>query len=521
LAAGVLVATAIGLSAASDAVAADKVSVVAVPALDLRDYATRGAVGLYVPGWGGTVTRRSARAALVSGRVEHASRAGSAGKPVIRLSRGPGLEATIYVALPPAGRSANDRRYPVAIVGAGYRGMLTSSSTRIDGLVSLADIAPTALALRDGDAARIRWRAAEDASGKLDNLDHRLDAGRDARRGVMVAVLSWVPLLCALTWLLRSPALGRAALLVPLVALLVSLSLAAAELADAAVLTGLHVALMGPVAIAVARTRLSLAALVGLALIAYCLVLVAAPDVASLAVLGPQPTGGGRFYGATNKIETLLLAPLVAACMSARARPALALAVLALVTIGWSRAGADGGGLLVVASALALVAMLRAGVRFTLMRVALLGLALLAGSLLLVVIDAATGGASHVTDAILERPSELAGDLWGRLRLSWDGMTGTAHGLAVSLLGLAVLTAVAAASEIAAPILALLGGLGVSLVVNDTGADVLLYGMIGALALWSWDRAETSGPPETWRRLSRGGPQVITLRPNPSAGRRQ
>jgi hypothetical protein len=521
VAAGALVATVIGLSATGDAIAAEKVSVVVVPTLDVRDYAARGAVGLYVPGWGGTVTRAAARAALVSGRVEHVSRAGAVGKPAVRLSGRSGQEATIFVVLPPVGRSVNDRRYPVAIVGAGYRGLLTSVSTRVDGLVSLADIAPTALALRDGEAPRIRGLGARDAPSELADLDRMLDAGRDARRGVTVAVLSWVPLLCALAWLFRSPALGRAALLVPLVALLVSLALAAVGLADAAVLTALHVALMGTVAIAVARTRLPLAGIVGIALTAYLVVLVAAPHVASLAVLGPQPTGGGRFYGTTNKIETLLLAPLVAACVSARAKPATALAPLALITVGWSRAGADGGGLLVVASALALVALIRAGVRLTPARIALIGLALAAGSLALVVIDAATGGSSHVTDAIVGRPGELAGDLLDRFRLSWEGITGTAHGLAVSLLGLAVLTGVAAASETAVPILALLGGLAASLVVNDTGADVLLYGMIGALALWSWDQAETRGRREMWRRLSRGGPQVITLRPNPSAGRRQ
>jgi len=61
---------------------------------------------------------------------------------VIALAGRPG-PITVYVALPPPGRRENARRYPIAIVGGGYRGILTSRSTRISGLVSLADIAPT------------------------------------------------------------------------------------------------------------------------------------------------------------------------------------------------------------------------------------------------------------------------------------------------------------------------------------------------------------------------------------------
>ena len=43
------------------------------------------------------------------------------GKPLIALSRAPGA-VTFYVALPPPGTHHNVRRYPIAVVGAGYRG---------------------------------------------------------------------------------------------------------------------------------------------------------------------------------------------------------------------------------------------------------------------------------------------------------------------------------------------------------------------------------------------------------------
>ena len=52
----------------------------------------------------------------------------------------------IVVTLPPRGSPhANNRRYPIAVVGHGFHGLLKSQTTRIDGLVSIVDIAPTAL----------------------------------------------------------------------------------------------------------------------------------------------------------------------------------------------------------------------------------------------------------------------------------------------------------------------------------------------------------------------------------------
>ena len=51
----------------------------------------------------------------------------------------------IVVGLPPATTAPNDRRYPIAVIGHGYHGLLTSSLTRVPGLVSIADVARTAL----------------------------------------------------------------------------------------------------------------------------------------------------------------------------------------------------------------------------------------------------------------------------------------------------------------------------------------------------------------------------------------
>ena len=99
-----------------------------VAPFDPADYADRAAVGLLVPGAGPTVTREAALAALLRGKLEHDLLGGVApGAAVIDLGAAGGPE--ILVSLPPPGRSENDARYPIALLG--ERGLLTSDSTRI------------------------------------------------------------------------------------------------------------------------------------------------------------------------------------------------------------------------------------------------------------------------------------------------------------------------------------------------------------------------------------------------------
>ena len=151
---GALVAALGGLVASAARAADDPVAVIVVPPFAPSTYAGRGAVGLLVPGAGSTVSRERAVASLVRGRVV-SSLVDLDGTPEIQLSKRP-APTTIYVSLPPAGSHHNVTRYPVAIVGPGYRGLLTSGSTRLDGLVSLADIAPTANAIAAGGKPPIR-----------------------------------------------------------------------------------------------------------------------------------------------------------------------------------------------------------------------------------------------------------------------------------------------------------------------------------------------------------------------------
>jgi mono/diheme cytochrome c family protein len=414
-----------------------------VAPFDPADYADRAAVGLLVPGAGPTVTRQAALAALVRGKLEHDLLGGIApGKTLIELGAAAGPE--ILVSLPPPGRSENDTRYPIALLGA--RGLLTSDSTRIDGLVSITDIA----------TGRLRVIPNDDPVKAIETLDDRID--RNDR--------------------LRLP------LTIALAALLIGLALVRPQLALRAVLVALAANLWLEPTIAVAAGVAAIALPLGLActaiLVAYLVSMGLDPETVALSPFGPSQSG--RFYGVNNLLETMLLMPsLVGAALLGRA--GVIVGALAFVTIGGARFGADGGGIVVLAAAY-LVLYLRLRDRRP---TAQLGAAVAAGAvalaLLLLAVDAATGGSSHVTDAVGDGPFALAGDIADRVELSVR-RTAASLGATVVVLGsLATLVVVALRARRDAVLDAFLVGLAVSLVVNDTPGDVLGMGAAIAIAL--------------------------------------
>jgi hypothetical protein len=184
-----------------------------------------------------------------------------------------------------------------------------------------------------------------------------------------------------------------------------------------------------------------------------------------------------------------------------------AVAALALVTIGWSRTGADGGGLVVYAVAFAVlwlrladVRLSRRGLLLALVGAGALGVALAA-------LDALTGGSSHVTSALGSGPGSLLDTTLHRWDVSWSGATnslGSALQCLGSLAGLAVLAFLRSRS---AALDALLCGLAVSLLVNDTPQDVLTLGALTGASLWAWEWLR----PEPRRR------EVFVFRPAPRA----
>jgi hypothetical protein len=483
------------LNATATARAAD-VAVVVAPKVEPEAFAGRGAVGLLVPGSGAWVSRAGAMAGLLRGKVRTSDLGGiPTGPKLIEIAARPG-DITIYVSLPPPGRHPNRTRYGIAIVGGGYEGTLYSKNTRVPGLVSVADVAPAALALRDGREPPIQWRSDNDAAEDVRALDgrfERLHAARFAARVVLIAATSALALLALL---LHSATLARAAVLSGPLVLAGSVALAAAHLDDWWWSATALAILAGPVAIALAAAlhtplRLGVALLVGL--LAFLVVLVAAPDVPALAALGPHPDGGGRFYGLANSVETLLLVPVLLIVASLGSASLVPIGALALVTVGWSRAGADGGGLIVFAAALAILGVRLAAHRLTLRRALVLGIAAVTVGLALVGIDAVTGGSSHVTRSVGSGPTGLARDLWERLDHSYRSATSTWLAPAVVVACVAAVLALVAQRP-RTPLLEALGaGLLVSLLVNDSPRDVALVGFLSCAALWVAERTRAVG----------------------------
>ena len=98
---------------------------------------------------------------------------------------------------------------------------------------------------------------------------------------------------------------------------------------------------------------------------------------------------------------------------------------------------------------------------------------------------------SHVTHAVGSGPGSLAGDFAHRLRVSWEGATRSGGAVAAVLAGLVVLAAALKRRDRPAAVDALLAGIAVSLIVNDSPTDVLGFGALVCALLWAWERARS------------------------------
>ena len=414
-----------------------------VEPFDPADYADRAAVGLLVPGAGPTVTREAALAALLRGKLEHGLLGGIApGENRIELGA-PGAPE-ILVSLPPPGRSDNDVRYPIALLG--ERGLLTSDSTRIDGLVSVTDVA----------TGRLRVVESDDPAQALEELDDRIERNSEWRLPLTIALAAF---LIALAFV--RPRYALRALLVALAANLWLSPLLA-------VVAGVAVLLL-PLGWACAAI-----------LVAYLVSMGLDPETVALSPFGPSQSG--RFYGINNLLETMLLAPaLLGAALLGRA--GILVAGLAFVTIGGNRFGADGGGIVVLAVAYLVLWLRLRGERPSWRLAGLVAAGAIAIALALLGLDAATGGSSHVTAAVSDGPGALAGDIADRIELSVR-RTAASLGATIVVLGsVAILIAVALRARRSPVLDAFLVGIAVSLVVNDTPGDVLGMGAAIAIAL--------------------------------------
>jgi hypothetical protein len=428
---------------------------------------------------------------LIAGRGKTVSGADAA-KVLAKVPRGRcPCPITIYLTLPRE-RVHNVRRYPIAIVGDGYDGLLVSDRTRVPGLVSIYDLAPTVRALDRGEKPPVTSRSEANPQDTLRRLDARLSEAHDSRGPASYVVFGLGALFALLTLGLRTPFWGRAALFVGPVALVSALVFSALEIArPRSVGLGLlaAVGLGAPALAAVTRSRLALASALLAVFAVYAGVLAFSTETSSLAAFGPHPDGGVRFYGISNQVETLLLVPGLLG--GALLGPALLqlVAVFVLVVVGASGLGADGGGVLVFASGYLFLWLRLRRVPLTARNLALAGAAIVVAGLILVGLDAAVGGSSHVTRTIGDGPGALAGELAHRWRVSLDGFVSSGQATVIISVSLIVLVWLALRRPRYATVDAVLVALAISLLVNDSPRDVAAYGALSCAALRFWGEA--------------------------------
>lgn len=320
---------------------------------DLHVLARRGAVGLLVPGAGATTSRADAITGLAAGVNLNAwaerSTQSRALIPVFEADSLPQRARVIVMMLPGGDRQSNDRRYPIAVVGGGLHGLLVSKTTRIPGLVSIADVAPTAVGRVRGS---LHATPSRDPVATIEALDGRIHANNRLKMPTLLII--------AIGLLIGSVLRPRIALPAILGALVASLLAGAAHVSSEPMLITVIVA--GLIGGGILLERLCsddrrLLLVIVAVLLLHLLLLVSHPDWVAVTPLGP--TQNSRFWGIGNQLETLLIAPVVAgAALSARRYGIVgfglfALLVLALVTD--NRLGSDGGGAIVFGIALAFV----------------------------------------------------------------------------------------------------------------------------------------------------------------------
>ena len=462
--------------------------------------AERGAVGLVRPGYGPTTNRRRALAELVRGAEVNARLGGAPrGDPLVVAGKArvfPNCDMCIVVQLPPrSAPTANDRLYRIAVIGRGFHGLLTSPTTRIAGLVSIVDVAPTAMNYLHSGLSSV---PAKDSVADLSRLDAQIH-GEDRLKYAGVFIVAGIAILFALLGWSAARTAIPAALLANLVfgALQVTNEVAICAIFTAATVVGaLWLA-------RVCRDSLALLGLIVAVLLVYMLLFATRPGWAAITPLGPDQNL--RFWGIGDQIATLLLTPVLMGAVIARQRLGwlgfAAFSLLGLLVMTDNRLGANGGGAIGLGLALALL-----GARLSQRGLlAIVGASAAAAATVLAIVQhgLASSGPNHLRSAFGHGVGGLLRVAANRVPLVY---TPALHGwpltlpLAVLLIVSGVLafrvTRARAARDL---LLALTAGLTASLLVNDATGFMLAAGIGCASAA---ARFTPTGTPVRWLELS-------------------
>ena len=128
------------------------------------------------------------------------------------------------------------------------------------------------------------------------------------------------------------------------------------------------------------------------------------------------------------------------------------------------------------------------GTAVTVKRALLGALAAVVAIAAIVGLDAATGGHSHVTHAFRRGPISLVGDLANRIHISAASVGSSGLEAAVFAVSLVALIVLATRPPRFPAGDALLVGIAVSLLVNDSPGDVASAGALSYAILWAYER---------------------------------
>jgi hypothetical protein len=367
-----------------------------------------------------------------------------------------GDDLLIALSAPPPG---DHQALPIGIAGRGFRGDLTSDSTRTDGYVLSTDVGPTILA-RFGlsipdemDGEPVRAEGTVDP-GAVEDLGRRMAVIPGRRAPLLIVCLSCWIVAAAAVAVLRPQARRTAVAWLALAFAYLPLTLLAwAAVEPSGLAEGLLVG-VGAGALAATTTRFvrgwgALAVACAITVLAYAIDVAAGSELTRLSLLGPNPILGVRFYGIGNELEALfaVMVPVaVGAGLTAYARwgrgvgraaaiaAFLGAAAIAVVIFAAGRFGADVGAAIVlpVGAAVAVVALPNdlvhlapdGGVKsskssWRRVLVTVVGAPFIA-LVFLALVDLVSGGNAHLTRSVLDAggAGDLADVAERRLRLS-------------------------------------------------------------------------------------------------------
>jgi hypothetical protein len=433
----------------------------------------------------------------------------------------------VVVQAPPRAQGA--QMLPAGASGLpGGNGMLTSTTTHLEGIVAAIDI-PAAildhLGLKKPDGVNgqpLRAEGTRDAAA-LKDFEARLSVVNGRRTPTFNALaFTWLALVLTLglvadrRGIRAGVRIGALAFFWVLPILLVTAWLAPPRLVEIVLIVGGAFALAAITDRLVAWPRAPLVP-AAVSIVSYSIDLIFGSPLIVRSLLGVNPRAGSRFYGLGNELEatlSVLLLVGLGAMLYGRARSRNTAAVFPLVGmvfaifVGAGRLGADVGGIITVGAGIAAATLVMLPGRLSRGRLLLAVILPVAALAVIAALDLLTGGNGHFTRTILHADSP--GSLWDvvvrRYTLAFDVFSQGAMPVITAVAVLAVAYVLRYRERIYAPLrgspswrAGLLGGLIASVagaLFNDSGPLLFVFGVFLLTCATAYIR---SGP-ETDRR---------------------